>query len=37
MITKIITVIAPMVLYYHVKFESAVIHQSQDMIAFNFN
>ncbi len=30
MITKIITVIARMVLCYHLKFESAVIHRSQD-------
>ncbi len=37
MITKIIMVIAPMVFYYHLKFESAVIHQSQDMTVFNFN
>ncbi len=37
MITKIITVIALMVLYYHHKFESAAIHRSQDMRVFNFN
>ncbi len=36
-ITKMITVIAFMVLYYHLKFESAVIHRSQDMTLFNFN
>ncbi len=34
---SIITVIALMVLYYHVKFESVVIHQSQDMTVFIFN
>ncbi len=34
MISKIITVIALMVLYYHLKFESAVIHRSQDMTVF---
>ena len=37
MITKIIKVKALMVLYYHLKFESAVIHRSQDMTVFNFN
>ena len=37
MITKIITIIALMVLYYHLKFESGVIHGSQDMTVFNFN
>ena len=37
MITKIITVIALMVLYYHPKFKSAVIYRFQDMTVFNFN
>ncbi len=37
MVTKIITVKALMVLYYHLKFESAVLHRFQDMTVFNFN
>ena len=37
MITKIISVIVRMVLYYHLKLESAVIHRSQHMTVFNFN
>ncbi len=36
-ITKIITVIALMVIYYHLKFESPVIRRSQDMTVLNFN
>ncbi len=37
MITKIIMVIALMVLYYHLKFERDVIHWFQDMTVFKFN
>ncbi len=37
MITKIIMVIALLVLYYHLKLERAVIHWSQDMTGFKFN
>ncbi len=34
---QITTVIALIVRYYHVKFQSAVIHRSQDMTVFNLN
>ena len=37
MIIKIIKVKALMVLYYYLKFESAVIYRSQDVTVFNFN
>ncbi len=37
MITKIIMVVALMVLYYHFKFERAVSHWFQDMTVFDFN
>ncbi len=36
MITKIIMVTALMVLYYHLKFERAMIHWFQDMTGFKF-